>query len=492
MNQISTSSLLRLKSYAQPESKGGIEVVFSQIAKLLFVFLCVEAYFSISYRGVFLITHSLLLSWAAVVIVFIFIAICYRFRDLLLKAMKSFFPERWVQSCGWLWSCVAIGLLLRLAWVLSFPTTLKADGIAYYDVAASMTKGSYTGVFWPPGLPIVLTPFMMVFGTHPWVTILVSLLLFMATCSVTWMLARELSGRITAGISVAILAFWPGYLTIVGINSKEGLIAFLLPAAMLLYLRSFRNPRRNWALLAGFGILIGFATLTQPACILFPFVIILTELIRRANFRTALKRTVVFGLGMLIMILPWTYRNEHVVGHFILVTVNGGSVFYRANNPLANASYSPEGTIHLPDDVYEANRIGYAEGKKWILHHPGAFVVLAVRKQIVYLGDDGIGVYETLKRGLRPSEALYGGAKAICSAYWLMLWIILLMACPRVFSTKRWWMWYGLCFLPVTYQWAIDTVFESGSRHHISDVALLAILVGHALSAEKDSPTLEG
>ena len=239
-----------------------------------------------------------------------------------------------------------------------------------------------------------------------------------------------------------------------------------------------------WPLLAGAGIFVGFATLTQPSCMLFPFVILIIELIRRTSLLAGLGRTMAFGLAMLIVILPWTYRNEHVVGRFILITANGGSVFYRANNPLANASYSPEGEIHLPDNVYEADRVGYAEGKKWIAHHPAAFAALVVRKQIVYLGDDGIGIYETLKRGLRPSEGLYAGAKALCSAYWLALWLILLMASGKLFAKNPWWIWYGLCFLPVVFQWAIDSVFESGSRHHISDVAFFAVLVGIALSSE--------
>ena len=437
-----------------------------------------------SYRGVFLVTHSYLLAWLAAAIVLGVAGLTFRFRTNLLNVVSRLCPSGWIESAAWFWCFVLIGVMLRITWVLLFPVHLKLDGIAYYDVAVSLAEHHYTGAFWPPGLPLFLAPLMTVFGTSAKVTVLGALLLFVATSGMVWLLARALAGRRAAGIASAVLALWPGYLTVSGINSKEGLIAFLLTAAMLLYLRSFESSRR-WMLVVSAGVLTGLATLTQPGCILFPAVIAVSELIRLRTFSTALVRTSVFGMAMLLAIFPWTYRNLRVVHRPILISANGGSVFYRANNPLANASYQEAGAINLPDDVYEADRLGYREGAKWVIHHPGAFLALAVRKQVVYLGDDGVGVYETLKRGLRPSNALYGAFKGICSVYWLAVWLALFSGFPRMLARPRWWLWYSVCFLPVCYQWFIDSIFESGSRHHLSDVGLLAILVGIALTSSQ-------
>ena len=41
-------------------------------------------------------------------------------------------------------------------------------------------------------------------------------------------------------------------------------------------------------------------------------------------------------MAMLLAILPWTMRNKLVLHHFVLVSTNGGSIFYRANNPKAD------------------------------------------------------------------------------------------------------------------------------------------------------------
>ena len=47
------------------------------------------------------------------------------------------------------------------------------------------------------------------------------------------------------------------------------------------------------------------------------------------------------------------------VSDLVLISTNGGSVFYRANNLLANASYSPEGQEPLPKDEFAADKKGY-------------------------------------------------------------------------------------------------------------------------------------
>jgi len=56
-------------------------------------------------------------------------------------------------------------------------------------------------------------------------------------------------------------------------------------------------------------------------------------------------------------------------------------------------------------------------------------------------------------------------------------------SCPLLFNLKNWQVWFGMLFLPLLYQWAIDSVFESGARHHVPYVAFISVLVGIALSS---------
>ena len=160
----------------------------------------------------------------------------------------------------------------------------------------------------------------------------------------------------------------------------------------------------------------------------------------------------------------------------------GGSVFYTANNAHANASYSEESQQALPKDPIAADKEGYRLGKQWVREHPLDFAKLSVRKQVVFLGDDGIGIYEVMHRyQTAPSALVYNALKGITSLYWFALWIVLLCCCRPLLRSSHWVTCFSLVFLPFAYQWAIDSVFESGSRHHMAYVGCLAALVAVAM-----------
>jgi hypothetical protein len=232
---------------------------------------------------------------------------------------------------------------------------------------------------------------------------------------------------------------------------------------------------------------MGAAALTQPGYLLFPAAIFVFEVLRRSGLVSAAVRTAVFFLAMLIAIAPWTYRNYRVFHQFVLIATNGGYVFDAANSASSDPFAAPEADIALPKDELAANRLGYQEGEDWIKHNPGAFAALMVKKQIVTVGDDGIGAFESLKRGLSPGVALYASAKGVSNLYWLALWTLLLLGFPLLFACTEWRLWFGLLFVPTIYQWAIDSVFVSGSRHHQPYISLTAIMVGIVLGAARSA-----
>ena len=474
------------------------------LAKTAFVLFCLETLFSLPYRSVYLFRQSISQARIAGFCVLAIIGICSAFRQPVLLALGRLLRTPSMGNKVWLSFWLIFGLALRLAWILSFPTTLKSDHLAYFQIAANMAQG-HTGVsaFWPPGLSLFLAPVFKVFGVHQWVTHLCALLFFVATYILTYALANRIQGGLTSRIAPLLVAIWPGYFTLAGINCKEGLLAVLVPAALLLYLKAFdcrstsvfgvdlysepgpgsNGSRFSWGFVIAAGLCMGFAALTQPGYILFPVVILGVEMLRGKSVPRAIARTAVFSIALLAAILPWTCRNYLVLHRLVLVSTNGGSVFYRANNPLANANYSVEGEIPLPKDEFAGNQLGYKLADDWIVHHPGDFAVLMVRKEVVFLGDDSLGAYETLKRDLNPSGAFYASVKGISNLFWLVAWAVLLLGFPLLFRLGNWRLWYGLLFLPLVYQWAIDSVFESGPRHHVPYVALIAVLVGMVLNS---------
>jgi hypothetical protein len=386
----------------------------------------------------------------------------------------------------WLLIVILGGLALRLAWVVLFPAPFASDGLAYYKLAARLADGlSYQSpprmdwAWWPPGYPFLLFAFFQIFGAARWVVILVNLLLFAATVPVLHALAVRVAGEETARLATLLFALWPNLVTMAGVAAKEMVIVLLLPLALLLYLAAGASRSRTARTggRVGAGLALGCATLTQPGAMLVVLAFPLWEVLLRVPLLRIAARFAAVLLGMALAVLPWTVRNHRVLGEPVLVSTNGGSVFYRANNPLATGGFLPRGERPLRHfDELTENRLGYRWGKEWIREYPGDFLRLALRKQVLFLGDDGVGIYE-IKRSQRMGGAPYAAAKLAVNASWWGIWALVLLALlvhpgwtrrPEVL----------LVLLAILYFWAIDSVYESGGRHHVPLAALLAMLAG--------------
>ena len=188
-------------------------------------------------------------------------------------------------------------------------------------------------------------------------------------------------------------------------------------------------------------------------------------------------RFVLMLLGLGIIITPWTMRNYAVLGIPVLISTNGGDVFYRANNPLAKGDYTKQGAVNLfeLDDEVKRDRLGYRLGRMWIAENPLAFAKLIPIKQILFLGDDGYGAFETMKRGLGIGDVRYIAAKAISNAFWLTLWMFVFAGALRIQPAVM----NSAVLLPMAVIIGfvmVHSVFEANGRYHIHFSALVAVL----------------
>ena len=400
-------------------------------------------------------------------------------------------PRRFSRR-NWLAAVITGGAALRIAWVLLFPAPYTSDGADYYHLGAHLARGeayhSAAGYAeWPPGYPLVLALHFAVLGVGSLGVTVANLLLFAGAVLVVFALARRLTGEGPARLATLLLALWPNLVAAAGVASKEMVLVFLLPALLLLYLRGLRigearTPAGRTAAALGAGLVLGFSILTQPGILLMVAAFPLFELLRRTPLPRFAVTMLLLAAGTAVVIAPWTLRNYRLFHQPVLVSTNGGSVFYRANNPLATGGFIPNGERSLKGyDEITANRLGYQWGKEWIRDHPGQFLRLALRKQVLFLGDDAGNVYETLKRGLGMGGAFYALAKLAANAWWWGVWVLVLAA----FLVRRWHQRQEvvLFLLVILYFWAIDSIFESGSRHHLPIVGLLAILATGATGA---------
>jgi 4-amino-4-deoxy-L-arabinose transferase-like glycosyltransferase len=457
------------------------------ISKAFFLILAVETVFAVPYWELASITHSPW-PWIVGVLQLCVLLVVYRRRTAILSFCSRIITkpfDSYRNRRRWLVLWLIVGLAARLGWAVFFHVGLSSDSEMYYSRASLLVSAhTYQGSHWPPGLSLFLAPFLFVFGIHPWVTVLCGLLLFALTYWVTYLLADRLQGGTVSLVAPALFAVWPANVTLSVVNAKEALLALLVTGSLYLYLKALTSvPNVRAGPLVSAGALLGVAALTQPGLILFPGVLFLSGVIRKQRLLSNILGTVLVLVSMVLIILPWTYRNYLVLHRIVFMTTGGGDIFYRANNPIANGGYRPTGEISLPSDEVAADRLGYQAGESWIAHHPVDFGRLVIRKQMMYLGDeDVIGIYNVWKRDRIAPSRLYTPAKVICDGVWLAVWMLLVLGVTPLFRHSNWPMWFGICFLPILYQWMIDSVFESGARHHTPYLPLLCILVAMVLN----------
>lgn len=471
------------------EVPAGWTAVVSRLVGILFVFVTLQALFSVPK-----LTWELAAGdreWAG--IAFALAVAAGAASALWLGRHRA---EAWTAAAAgrlraiprprWLVMVILGGLALRLAWALLFPAPFASDGLAYYELAERLANGltyqsSVQGewAWWPPGYPFLLFAFFQVFGVAPWVVTLVNSLLFVATVPVLHALAVRLGGEGTARLATLLFAVWPNLVTMGGVAAKEMVIVLLLPLGLLAYLAAGSSNSRAARIggRIGAGLALGFAILTQPGGMLVVLAFPIWEILLRRPVLQVAARFAAVLLGIALVVLPWTARNYRVLGEFVLVSTNGGGTFYRANNPLATGGFRMHGERQVKHlEELTQNRLGYQWGKEWIRENPGDFLRLAVRKQILFLGDDGVGLYE-IKRSESIGDAVYAAAKLAVNACWWGIWALVLLALlahpewtrrPEIL----------LILLAILYFWALHSVFESGGRHHVPLAALLAMLAG--------------
>lgn len=405
---------------------------------------------------------------------------------------------------GWLTGVLLLGLALRLGWALAFPVNQTSDAGTYFDLGARLARGetyvtSDSGRYaeWPPGLPLLLSLVFQLVGIGQLAVLLLNLALFVATLLAVDALARQLTGEGPARLATLLFALWPNLIALSGIASKERVVALPLTLSFLFHLVGQESPSagRRWLARAGAGLALGCAVLTQPALLLLPAAFVVADLLGRVPLRRALPAWGLLVAGMALVIAPWIIRNEQVLGRPVLTT-NGGSVFYRANNPRATGGWIEHGERRLDHlGELEASDAGYRWGIAWVRENPDDFLALAVRKQILFLGDDAVGVYETLKRGLGREGPLYAILKLLACGWWWCLWLLILL------GLSRWWprgpdrdgripAGLLLLLLAFLYIWAIDSVFESGSRHHVPLAGGVAVLAALPFAERRDRAVL--
>ena len=353
---------------------------------------------------------------------------------------------KYINNQRWLIIAILItAFILRTVWVLAVPTQPISDFKEFNRLAVSIADGNgYVGLdgkptaYRPPGYIFFLACIYSLFGPNDFIARLVNILLGVLTCWLTYILTIELFDKRTALIAALMMAAFPSSITWTNILATENLFIPIVLAALISFLEAvkFQNVRWSWLILSGF--LLGIGVLIRPAALLLP-VSLVQALILRIHFRffspqgiKLLGKYAVIGLVvslvMLATVLPWSIRNTIVLGHFVLVSTEGGITFLSGHNELAlTDEYSLDGPVFEQLNAEKLDEIRYDQrayqlAVQFIRQNPLFEVRLIIHKFINFFKDDVSGITYNVLSAITPFPDWLGFAlKSLAQVYYMLV-----------------------------------------------------------------------
>ena len=237
---------------------------------------------------------------------------------------------------------LAVALLWRLIFFLEMNASPYADNLTldsqvYHEVALAAAAGEWSHgetFFQAPLYPWILGVVYASVGPSQTVVKLLQILLSVASCWLIFHIADRVFDRGVALVALAISALYGMFLYFANELLVVTVIVFLDLLGLDLLIRAASDGRKFlWAVA---GMVFGLSAVARPTIL--PFLaavgvwIVITRW-RSGEVRTAVRKAVLFGVGVALPIAPVTLHNYLADGDLVLVAANGGVNFFIGNNP---------------------------------------------------------------------------------------------------------------------------------------------------------------
>ena len=144
----------------------------------------------------------------------------------------------------------------------------------------------------------------------------------------------------------------------------------------------------NPGLVLTFGLSLGVTTLLRQSIL--PWLVVLFAWLLWVGWRSnqprrALMALFVATVSIAILILPFTLRNYHVYGTFLLLNSNAGYAMYSAQHPIQGTNFQEFTAAPVPDDLTGLNearldRELMRRGIGFVLAEPGRYLSLSLSR----------------------------------------------------------------------------------------------------------------
>ncbi len=344
-------------------------------------------------------------------------------------------PRLWRRVLPW---CV-LGVAIRLALLLlAGEPELQKDEANYVYLALGWSRFGFLGdaerFLWPPLWTWVLRFAMELFGRDGLFAAKLLLVFGSASVGASVMgIAARLGNVKAAHIAGALWALHLPLAAFTHMLWAEPLFLMVLAPAMyfLVVADQERGTRRGDRALFAAGLLLGVSLLVKESAVfLAPLLFVgLLWSARSLGWLESLRRSSLFLLSIIAVIVPWAVRNAEVYGHFTPSGLSlGENAFGGLNSHYFNFDVRPLSRLeHVTEPIENRARPAFAtlstegwwspateltntaersseqvqRGIAWVLDHPGEFLRTRVKKladfvlpTCYYLRHQALGLYD--------------------------------------------------------------------------------------------------
>lgn len=300
------------------------------------------------------------------------------------------------------WIAIALltllGVALRLLYLRQFgqPLPTFSDAHGYYQMGRNLAEGhgfvawfaqtsrgvSIPSAAYPPLYPALLALLRLVGLDSVGSQRAVVAALGAVNVPLLALAGRRLSGPLAGGTAAALATVSPALIEIDGSFMTEGLYLTFVSVALLAILHAETRP--GWLAWGGVGALLGLATLTRSEGFILLGLLLPPIAWRLGRGQPLLRRLVPLlaaGLGLALVVAPWTARNAVRIGELVPVSQSYKGVLVGANCQLAYQDPDELGGWVLPC-VRAVKGRGLSEAERFARYRAvGLRYALAHRKQ---------------------------------------------------------------------------------------------------------------
>jgi hypothetical protein len=180
--------------------------------------------------------------------------------------------------------------------------------------------GKFDGFIVAPVVPLLVALFIMLFNEPIIPFLIYNVLVTGAMVCVLYCLGKTLFNSFAAwGVAIWGVFFIDAYYGSTSVL-KEPTLFLLLPLVLLLIVKSVTNQKY---VLHTIGAVFAFSLLIhtdERFIIYFPFLLLVFVFRKPFHLTTFYKQSLIWVLGVLLLMLPWAIRNYHVYDQLVLLT----------------------------------------------------------------------------------------------------------------------------------------------------------------------------